>query len=143
MNSFHFPLQKVLDWRQVQLDLAEARFRQQIAVLAELDRERAEMQVAADRAEVEVRGWSPVEGSDLAALGAYRLHTKRRDKEIEVRSLASREELASRQAAMLEARRHCRLLERLKERRLAEWQAGADREMEAVASESFLARWNK
>jgi hypothetical protein len=42
---------------------------------------------------------------------------------------------------MLEARRRCRLLERLKERRLAEWTSARDRELEEVASESFLARW--
>ena len=41
---------------------------------------------------------------------------------------------------MLEARRHCRLLERLKERRLAEWKAACDHEMDELASESYLAQ---
>jgi hypothetical protein len=44
---------------------------------------------------------------------------------------------------MLEARRCCRLLERLKERRRAEWQAATDREMEELAAESFLAGWSR
>jgi hypothetical protein len=33
------------------------------------------------------------------------------------------------------------LLERLKERRLAEWTWARDRELEEVASESYLSRW--
>ena len=52
-------------------------------------------------------------------------------------------ELAKQQAAMLEARRRCRLLERLKERRWSEWKLAADRELEQAASESYLARWGR
>ena len=44
---------------------------------------------------------------------------------------------------MLEARRRCRLLERLKERRLAEWTTARDRELDELASESYLAKWNR
>ena len=44
---------------------------------------------------------------------------------------------------MLEARRRCRLLERLKERRLAEWTAERDQELEEMAAETYLARWSR
>jgi len=143
MTAFRFPLQKALEWRQTQLELAEACLRQQSAALAQWDRARAEMEAAGIRAEVEVRDWSPVAGRDLAALGAFRLRVRRREKEIDAQRLACRQELAVREAAMLEARRRCRLLERLKERRLAEWQSASNRELEALASESFLARWTR
>jgi hypothetical protein len=42
---------------------------------------------------------------------------------------------------MLEARRWLRLLEKLKERRYAEWSAAAANELEETASESYPARW--
>jgi hypothetical protein len=42
---------------------------------------------------------------------------------------------------MLEARRHFRLLERLKQRRLEDWRLAGDKELEELASESYLARW--
>jgi hypothetical protein len=42
---------------------------------------------------------------------------------------------------MLEARRRFRLLERLKERRHEDWRLARDRELEELASESYLARW--
>jgi hypothetical protein len=43
----------------------------------------------------------------------------------------------------LEARRRCRLLERLRERRWTEWQLARDRELEELASDSYLAQWNR
>jgi hypothetical protein len=51
--------------------------------------------------------------------------------------------LAAQQKQMLEARRRCRLLERLKDRRLTEWKAAEAHELEEVAAESYLARWKK
>jgi hypothetical protein len=44
---------------------------------------------------------------------------------------------------MLEARRRLRLLERLKDRRMAEWRAARDKELEELASESYLAKWQR
>jgi hypothetical protein len=41
MTAFRFRLQKVLDWRHTQLELEEARYRQAIAAVAEIDRARA------------------------------------------------------------------------------------------------------
>jgi hypothetical protein len=143
MNSFRFPLQRVLDWRLAQLELEEARFKQQLATLAALDRERAGWEAAGIKAEIQVRDWNPVAGHDLTALDNFRLNVKEREKEIDGRRLDCQRELAARQSAMLEARRRYRLLERLEERRLAEWQAARDHELEVMAAESFLAKWHR
>ena len=141
MTDFRFPLQKVLDWRRTQLELAEAGFQQQLAALAAVDRAYAEIEASGIRAEVEVRRWDPLAGRDLAALGRFRLLVQSREKQISLQRAECQRELALRKSAMLEARRRCRLLERLKERRLAEWTSARDRELEALASESYLARW--
>ena len=44
MKSFHFPLEKALEWRRVELELEEAQFKRQSAELAEFDRRRAEIE---------------------------------------------------------------------------------------------------
>jgi hypothetical protein len=44
---------------------------------------------------------------------------------------------------MLEARRRLRLLERLRERRLAEWCSARDKELEDLVSEAYLAKWKR
>jgi hypothetical protein len=143
MKTFRFPLEKALDWRRIELELEEARYKQFSAELTELDRRRAEIEASGLRAEIEVREWSPVSGGDLAALGSFRLRVKSQEAEIARRRGECALKLADQQKQMLEARRRCRLLERLKDRRLAEWTAARDHELEQIAAESYLARWQQ
>jgi len=143
MKAFLFPLERALDWRRTELQLAEARLHQQLAALAELDRARAALEAAGIRAETQVREFNPLAGRDLTALGSFRLLIQVREKEIAGRRLECQRELAARQAGLLEARRRCRLLERLRERRWTEWQLARDRELEELASDSYLAQWNR
>jgi hypothetical protein len=143
MKTFQFPLEKALDWRRVQLELEEARYKQQVASLAGLDRRRAEVEASGIRAEIQVREWSPIAAGDLSALGNFRLHVKAEESKIARSRSEAAQKLAEQQKCMLEARRRCRLLERLKERRLAEWTAGRDRELDEIAAESYLARWSR
>ena len=143
MKAFHFPLENALDWRRIQLELEEARYKQQGAAVAGLDRQRAEIEASGVRAEIQVREWRPIAGGDLAALGNFRLHVKLQESAIARRRFEAAQKLAEQQKLMLEARRRCRLLERLQERRLHEWTAERDREVEEIAAESYLARWSR
>jgi hypothetical protein len=141
MKSFRFSLDRVLDWRRTQLELEENRFRQRAAALAAIDRARAEVEAAAVAADLEVRRWSLVAGADLSALDEFRKHARSQQELLAARRAACARELSAQQAAMLEARRRCRLLERLKDRRWSEWKSAGDRETEEVAAESWLAQW--
>jgi hypothetical protein len=143
MSGFRFSLEKALDLRRLQLELEESKFQQQAAALLELDRLREQMRASRTNAEEQVRagGWS--QGLDLAALGSFRLHVQAKEKDLALRRVEGEKKLEERRNAMLEARRRCRLLERLKERRKAEWDTAFNRELEAVAAESFLAQWNR
>lgn len=140
MTNFRFRLDKVLAWRRTQLQLAEVEFRREAGALALLDQALAELEARGARTEVEVRDWSPLSGSDLAALDGFRRYVGRHGKELAAKRAEQARKLAEREQAMLEARRRCRLLERLRERRLEEWQAEDKRELEQLAAESHLAR---
>jgi hypothetical protein len=141
MTKFLFPLQKALDWRGMQLSLAEALVGRQLAALAEIDRERADLDAARQRTETEVRQFPRIEGGDLSALGSFRLQVKARDQVLAAKRVEVQKELAARQAEMLEARRRCGLLERLKERRLTEWNSAANKEWDELAADSYMAQW--
>ena len=141
MKAFRFPLEKALGWRRTQLEVEENRFKQQGAALAAVDQARAQLDDSSRRAEAYVRRQGGLDGSDLAALVGFLRKVRATEKELAARRLESEQRLAELQREMLEARRRCRLLERLKERRLEEWRTEADRETEAMASESFLAQW--
>ena len=139
MKSFQFPLEKALAWQRLQLEVEESRFKRQSAALAEIDRTRAELEVTSIRAEVQVRAWTPLAGQDLAALARFRDYVDHQERTLAVRRAACQRQLEEQHKAMLEARRRCRLLERLRERRWAEWRADSDREQEQFAVECYLA----
>ena len=141
MKAFQFPLERALDWRRTQLEVAEARVQQQLGALTAIDNARVDLGAMGQRAELEVRQFSGLEGGDLSALGEYRLNLKVRARQLAAQRVECQKELAARQTAMLEARRRCRLLERLKARRLSEWQSAADRELDELAADSYLAQW--
>ena len=141
MKSFRFPLEKALELRRTQLELEETKHKRQIAAVAAIDRRKAEIEASGIRAEVEVRQWTPIDSGDLAALGNYRLKVKAEEAALARHRADAAQKLAAQHKEMLEARRRCRLLERLKERRLTEWTAERDKELDEVAAESYLARW--
>jgi flagellar export protein FliJ len=141
VKRFEFRLQQVLEWREKQLELEDARFKQQAAGIASLDQARAELASAGLQAEMQLHSSAVVSGQDLSALAGFRQHIRARSREIAARRAEAQKQLEVQQKVMLEARRRCRLLERLRERRLSEWQTACNRETEALASESFLARW--
>jgi hypothetical protein len=143
MTNFHFSLQKALDLRHLQLELHEAKFQQQAAVLVELARVREAMQASRAVAEAHVRAGGSAQGYDLAALGAFRLHLQSKEKDLAQRRLEGEKKLEECRDAMLEARRRCRLLENLKARRKVDWTVALNRELEELASESYLAQWNR
>jgi flagellar export protein FliJ len=143
MSGFRFSLEKALDLRRLQLQLAEARFQQQAAALLELDLNRREMRTSRTDAEAQVRDGRQSQGRDLTALGTFRVRVQGEEKDLAQRYAEGERKLEDRRAAMLEARRRCRLLERLKERRSSEWNAARGREIEELAAESFLAQWNR
>jgi len=141
MQGFRFNLERVLQLRKTQLEVEEVRFKQQVAAVASLERTLLDLDAAVAGAEIEVRRTNGMQGRDLAALAGYRSGMQKRKQEVSARLVQSRTALGRQQAIMLESRRRCRLLERLRDRRHAEWQAACDRELEEGAQESFLAGW--
>jgi flagellar export protein FliJ len=141
MTAFRFRLERVMEWRRTELALAENRFEQQSAAVAALDRTRAALDASAIRAEMSLREWPKIEAGDLAALDAFRRHVAIRRAALAVSRGEAQRDLDARRAVMLEARRRFRLLERLRDRRLEEWRLSFDRELDQLASESYLAKF--
>jgi flagellar biosynthesis chaperone FliJ len=141
MNAFRFRLERVLEWRRTRLELEENKFRRETAALAALDRARAELEAAGVKAEVQLRQSRTITGRELAALGEFRLLVRSREADVARQRAERAKSLAAQRAALLEAQRRCRLLERLKERRLEEWRLAGNKETDSLASETYLAQW--
>ncbi len=143
MAKFHFALEKVLRWRSVELTTEEAKLKALLQQQLHLQGQLA--QVSTERSKlISSLGTMPdLRGDDLRTLTACGLRLRRTAENLAQQLLKVGRDLAKQRKRYGEAKRRVRLLEELKERRLAEWKYEEAARLEELASESFLANWNR
>ena len=143
MKRFLFPLQRVLDYRRQQEDQEKGR-------LALLAAERTRLEHQADRQQIESREVRaacaaatalPAEVVRQAYESAAALR-QARERSLELAREAEGKRLEQ-LGVVLEARRRVRLLETLRHKKSLLHRRLADRELEAIAGELHLARWQR
>ena len=142
MKPFRFRLEKVLAWRRTELEVEQHKTRLMAAALEETARALARLAVERTSAEQSVAGTASMLGAELAAHSAYLARLARQERDIEARRQQQEKSLAEQHSRLMEARRRCRLLEKLRARKHEEWEAETNRELEQFAAESHLVRWN-
>jgi hypothetical protein len=143
MARFHFPLEKVLRWRLVQLAAEEAKQKKLLQEQVKLQTLGAELGVEKSKLSSSLATLSDLRGEDLRAMTAYSLRLKRLAETIAEQTARCERNLAVQRKKYRDAQQRCRLLEELKARRVAEWRQEQSRELETLASESYLANWNR
>lgn len=143
MTRFRFRLESVLGWRRAQLEAEEFRLQPLLEAVARVEREIAAIDQARSVAEGEVRASGAVSAPELWALSAYREAAQARAVSLAARRRECGVEVERQRERIAAARRRCRLLERLRERRLGDWEYQQIRELDTFASDAFLARWKR
>lgn len=143
MKSFRFPLDRVLEWRSLQLRTAEEKLARLQQQLNELQRCAAELQATGERVGGELLASESMQGADLRALAAFQLKIKRDAVRMAHRIHDCEQAVQRQRSELIERRRDHRVLEKLKERRKDEWIYLAEQELESMASDAFLAKWNR
>jgi flagellar export protein FliJ len=141
VKSFRFPLQRVLDWRSIQLRTEEeklAGLQQKLAAL--MHREKA-LTVAQSRSESAVLAMPVIEGSDLRALAGFHVRIKSERAALKASRTQCDAQIAEQRKRLLKARKDCRVLEQLKDKRHQEWSYLVEREVEDTAAESYISNW--
>jgi len=141
VKSFRFPLQRVLDWRGLQLRAEEeklAGLQQKLASL--IHREKA-LAVAQSRSESAVLGLPSIEGSDLRALAGFQVRIKSERAALKASRAQCDAQIVEQRKRLLKARKDYRVLEQLKEKRYKTWSYMGDREVEDTAAESYTSNW--
>jgi flagellar export protein FliJ len=141
MKSFRFPLQRVLDWRSLQLRAEEeklAGLQQKLASL--MHREKA-LAASQSRSESAVLGMPTMQGSDLRALAGFQARIKNERAAIATSRAQCNAQIAEQRKRLLKARKDYRVLEQLKEKRHRTWAYQGDREVEDTAAESYISNW--
>jgi len=141
MRAFRFRLDRVLDWYREQCEIEEARLGQCMAAVAAILENAARLEAERQAVDQEMILRATIPARELMALGLYRLRATERAAALEVER-AKRQAEADRQRVQVQAaRRKVRLVEKLRERRLAEHKEAEDKELETLAAESYLAKW--
>ena len=143
MKTFRFPLQRVLEWRALQLRLEEeklAGLQQHLASLLEM---REKLAAERNRSESHLFASGAAAGSELQSWALYQARLAKQQ-ELLATQLVQCEKLVLEQSQrLLKARTDHRVLERLKERRWRQWVYLNDREVEDTAAEVYLSKWNR
>jgi hypothetical protein len=139
MAPFQFRLARVLDWYQERCRLEESRLR----VLTELAA-RAESAIELHRKEVlahqtELLQSRSLHAFELTALGSFCRQAKKREAQLSEHWKKSKTSLETQRKVALAAQQRLQLLEKLHDRRLGEHRYQESRELEELASESYLA----
>lgn len=140
MKPFQFRLASVVRIREMQLRAEEFKLAELTVQRSRLESSLTELQRSLDQSWSTQKARPAFSSSELIALQALEDHHKRQAVMIR-QQLAAQEELICKQRAVLiEIRRNLRLFEKLKEERLTEWQADADREMGGLVDDLANAR---
>lgn len=141
MTTFKFRLESVLRWRQSKLEMEQFALSRLAAERARWDQVLAELETSRAHADRLVLSSESVHGRELQAMVRYKeLVGKQKQMALNRRSECDRK-IEQQRERLLQARRDFRLLEKLRQVRRAEWEAAVDRDFEALAAESYLARW--
>lgn len=144
MKRFSFRLDRVLEWRRSRMEAQQRELERMLAERARLEAEHALLDAALEAARRSVfEAAAPgraVDGPTLVALENFGRSVRQEQGRLARRRAELERSISTQRARLVAARRDFRLLEKLRERALAAWERDYAREVEALASELYLAR---
>ena len=143
MAQFHFSLEKVLRWRSLELASEQAKVEQLLREQLRMQTIRAGLSAEKSNLDRSLATLPDLRGTDLRAVSAYSLHLKRQAESLAEQMAKCDRDLVEQKKKYRTAKQRFRLLEELKARKLDQWRQEQARELEALATESFLAVWNR
>jgi hypothetical protein len=142
MKQFDFRLGKALDWRAMQARLAESGLEKLQTELRALEEAKARLLAERDRAGRALIASGSATGVELAFLESFKQAAAAELARLEKRRIECRNQLEAQLQVVRERRRDTRVLEQLKDKKLAQWRLDLQRELDEQASETHLTRWN-
>jgi flagellar export protein FliJ len=141
VKTFRFPLQRVLDWRALQMRTEEEKLSGLQQTLAALVHRETALLAEQLKSEMELLGQPSIDGSDLQALASYQLRIQHERDALRANRVRCESQIAEQRTRLLKARKDCRVLEKLKDKRWRTWTYLSDREVEHTAAENYISKW--
>lgn len=126
--------------RQTQARIEAAKLAGLQAELQHLDRQQNQLWQGLEQERRALHESPETTGAELIAMERFHAATRVRSGELDRQRAECRSRIRQQSGITAERRKEARLLERLKERRLAAWRADYDKEIQEQAEEAHLAR---
>jgi flagellar FliJ protein len=140
MKAFEFRLERIAEYRRQQADLARNELQRMTSIMDRLTAERDRVEQQAIEMRTATMSRPDLNGQDLMALSSYEDHAARTVRQIELKKTELAKQIDKQRSLVREAERNVKLLDRLRDRKFQEWRAESDRELDALAADSHLAR---
>lgn len=145
MKRFAFPLERVRQWRSLQVDLEFTRLQKLFDDRARLDQYAAELERQVRKAEYRlaaaVAAGNGVDGGQLSRLDDFHIYANRQRHLLTAQREEIDRQIDEQRRRLIGARRDFLLLERLKQKARQAWDQEYSKELESLAGELYLARW--
>jgi flagellar biosynthesis chaperone FliJ len=141
--QFHFSLEKVLRWRSLELASEGAKLERLLREQLRLQTLRADLSAEKSKLDRSLDTLADLRGADLRAVSAFTLHLKRQAENLVQLVAKCERELSEQKNKYRAAKQKFRLLEELRARKFEEWRQEQARQQETLATESYLAIWNR
>ena len=143
MKRFSFPLERVMEFREAQAAAEKQKLAMLMQQLGQVNESLKQLHASRQNAEQSLAGSGRIVGLELNTLGAFRAAVQQREQSL-LRTRGNLEaRIAEQRREVVKLRRQHRLLEKLRERRLAEWAGEVNREAEQLTAECFLSGWSR
>jgi flagellar export protein FliJ len=143
MQRFQFRLDRVLDWRRKQCGMEESRLAACLALVQDTDRKIEALRAERAAIDREVLTRRAIPAADFLNLGRYRTRAGKEELELGEERRQRLQSAAEQRVRVQQAQQRVKLLEKMRDRRLAEYTIAAGRELEEAAAEAFLVRWSQ
>jgi flagellar export protein FliJ len=145
MKRFDFPLERVRQYRELQLETEHAKLDQLLAKLHALDQLEANLARQRLDADDDLRrrtaAGTPVNPAEVASMTGFRAYCKQMAQALAARRAELEHQIAIQRREVLEARRRYEVLDRFRTRQKKRWSFELGKEQDALADENYLARW--
>jgi hypothetical protein len=141
MQPFRFRLERVFEWQQTVCHLEEEQTRLCRLALAETEEKLAQLKAGSLATEHELFKRPTLSAADLKALAEFRLKVVKQGRALAAEKQARSQAVEKQTQKLMAERNRLRLIEKLRERALADYTLTADRELETLAAECHLSKW--
>jgi flagellar export protein FliJ len=138
MKKFSFPLERVMQWRSVEAQIAEGELQRLLGDLLRIQTSIEDLANEFRRASEAVMNSQKTTGADLRALDAFRAAVTTQATRLAAEEVECNGRIEAERKKLVQTRRNLRLLELLKQKRVAVWRADSERTLQNEADELHL-----